>query len=105
MTTAATPLFESPHLTISEKGWASLNRQALLPQTLLARHQRGDWGNVSEEQRRENITSPIRNPKNWKVVSCFGTGKDRIWIYTQRRKKLIYTVFLTAEEWEETIET
>jgi hypothetical protein len=51
----------------------------LLP-ALLARHQSGDWGDVPEEDARENEVS-VRH--GYRIVSSYRVAGERLWVITE----------------------
>ena len=68
------------------------NQQA---QEFLARHQRGDWGELDEHDRAENEFS-IKH--GFRVLSAYRTAKDvRLWIITEADRSS--TTILLPEEY------
>lgn len=61
---------------------------------LLARHQDGDWGDVSPEDARENELS-VR--EGFRVVSSYEVGGERLWIITEADRSS--TCLLLPEEY------
>lgn len=63
--------------------------------TLLSRHQRGDWGDVCEEDRRENELSL---QLNFRLLSSYHTSAgEKIWIITEHDRS--YTTILLPSEY------
>ena len=52
------------------------------PASLLERHQRGDWGEVTPEDARENVLS-VR--EGYRILSSYrvGEGGEKVWIITE----------------------
>jgi hypothetical protein len=50
------------------------------PACYLARHSSGDWGDLDEEDRRENELSL---KQGWRIVSSYPVGEKTIWIITE----------------------
>lgn len=51
----------------------------------LRRHASGDWGEVCEEDRRENELS-LR--EGYRLLSVYGTGASRFWIITEADRSI-----------------
>ncbi len=64
------------------------------PLLLLARHQAGDWGELDEQDRRENALS-LRH--GWRLVSRYPVGEGVVWIITEADRS--YTTILLPEEY------
>ncbi len=65
----------------------------LLP-TLLERHQSGDWGDVPEEDARENEFS-VRH--GFRVVSSYRIAEERLWVITEADRSA--TTILLPEDY------
>ena len=61
---------------------------------LLARHASGDWGDLDEDDRRENQRS-LRY--GWRILSSYSVGEERIWIITEADRSV--TTILLPEEY------
>ena len=61
---------------------------------LLARHRSGDWGELNEQDRRENELSLEHG---WRVLSSYPIGEGRVWIITEADRS--YTTILLPEEY------
>jgi hypothetical protein len=61
---------------------------------LLARHASGDWGDLDEDDRRENQRS-LRY--GWRILSSYSVGEERIWIITEADRAV--TTILLPEEY------
>lgn len=65
------------------------------PLTFLQRHVRGDWGEVSPEDRKENSRS-VQN--GWRILSAYRTAKGvKIWVITEADRSS--TAILLPEEY------
>jgi len=65
------------------------------PFEFLARHQAGDWGEICEEDRRENEFS-VRN--GFRILSAYRTRNNtRIWVITEADRSA--TTLLLPEEY------
>ena len=64
----------------------------LLP-TLLERHQSGDWGDVPEEDARENEFS-VRH--GFRVLSSYRVAGERLWVMTEADRS-VTTLLLPSE--------
>jgi hypothetical protein len=65
------------------------------PLTLLSRHQRGDWGDLDEEDKAENEAS-LR--ENWRLFSSYQlTERIKIWVITEADRSA--TTILLPEEY------
>jgi hypothetical protein len=61
---------------------------------LLSRHVRGDWGDLSEEDKRENEFSV---PRRLRILSAYGHGEDKLWIITEADRSA--TTILRPDEY------
>jgi hypothetical protein len=64
------------------------------PFDYLARHASGDWGDLCEDDRRENERS-LRH--GWRVVSSYPVGKKTVWVITEADRSV--TTLLLPEEY------
>ena len=64
------------------------------PLSYLARHQSGDWGDLDEEDRRENERSLKHG---WRIFSSYPVGEKVIWIITEANRSV--TTILLPEEY------
>jgi hypothetical protein len=60
----------------------------------LDRHASGDWGDLEEEDRRENELS-LRN--GWRIFSSYPVGGKTVWIITEADRSV--TTILLPEEY------
>ena len=71
-----------------------LDRAGVSPTTLLARHARGDWGDIPPEDAAENRLSI---EQGFRVLSNYRLDDDRIWIITEADRTS--TTLLLPEEY------
>jgi hypothetical protein len=64
------------------------------PHVLLARHASGDWGELSEYDRRENERSLKHG---WRILSSYPVGGKTVWIITEADRSV--TTILLSEEY------
>jgi hypothetical protein len=64
------------------------------PAQLLERHQSGDWGDLSEEDWRENDFAVSRRLR---ILSAYGQPPDRLWVITEADRSV--TTILRPEEY------
>jgi hypothetical protein len=63
------------------------------PLQLLERHRSGDWGELDEQDRRENERSLA---KGWRVLSSYPVGEARIWLIIEADRSAT-TILLPQE--------
>ena len=61
---------------------------------LLRRHMTGDWGDLSEDDKKENDYSVSRNLR---ILSAYGTGENKLWLITEADRNT--TTILFPEEY------
>lgn len=76
--TIKSPKFTLGQVVITANASAQLDPAAV--REGLKRHAAGDWGEVGEEDRRENEFS-LR--EGYRLLSVYGHGADRFWIITE----------------------
>jgi hypothetical protein len=64
------------------------------PFEYLARHARGDWGELCAFDRRQN---EIALREGYRVLSCYPVGEERVWIITEADRSI--TTILLPEEY------
>jgi hypothetical protein len=62
--------------------------------TLLHRHVIGDWGELSEADKKENDLSV---QKGRRILSAYGTGESKLWIITEADRSV--TTILRPDEY------
>jgi hypothetical protein len=61
---------------------------------LLSRHVRGDWGDLDEQDKKENEFSV---EKGFRILSTYGTGMTKLWIITEADRSV--TTLLLPDEY------
>ena len=64
------------------------------PLRYLARHASGDWGDLDEEDRRENERSLKHG---WRILSSYPVGGKTVWVITDADRSV--TTLLLPEEY------
>lgn len=64
------------------------------PCFLLARHRRGDWGELNSHDHRENELSLKHG---WRLLSSYPVGDKKVWIITEADRS--YTTILLPSEY------
>jgi len=73
---------------------AALERQQVLPISLLSKHLRGDWGNVSVE---DALANDIALKNGGRLLSSYAIAPDvRIWVITESDRS-VTTLLLPSE--------
>jgi hypothetical protein len=62
--------------------------------TLLHRHVTGDWGDLDEEDKRENDLSV---QKGFRILSAYGKGERKLWFITEANRSV--TTILRPDEY------
>ena len=92
---SATPLFPLGRVVATPGALAALEAAGELPHGYLARHARGDWGDIPEEDARENERS-VR--EGFRILSAYRTGLGtRLWVITEADRSS--TCLLLPEEY------
>ncbi len=80
-TTERKPLFDLGQLVATPGALAALEKSGQSPMEFLSRHVTGDWGEIPEEDRRENQFSL---EKGFRLMSSYRTtANDVVWIITE----------------------
>jgi hypothetical protein len=88
------PLFSLGQIVATPGALAALEKAGQQPQEFLSRHVCGQWGELSEEDRRENQFSLERG---FRLLSSYRTNAgDRLWIITESDRSLT-TLLLPSE--------
>ena len=88
--------FELGEVEVSFHAQAALERSGEKPEKFLSRHQKGDWGEVSEEEKKNNNDIiEKRNTKIKKILSAYSTSfwGEIIWIITEPKKNKTTILF------------
>ena len=89
------PLFPLGRVVATPGALAALEAGGELPHRYLARHVRGDWGEIPDEDRQENELSLKRG---FRILSAYRTRLGvRLWVITEADRSS--TVVLTPEEY------
>lgn len=81
------------HTVITPAAEEVLTRNAVLPSTLLMRHQRGDWGKLSPEDAQSN--NEAVQAKN-QILSCYAVGSEDVWVITDAGHE-VTTILLPSD--------
>jgi hypothetical protein len=90
------PLFSLGQLVATPGALAALGKAGQTPLEFLARHVRGDWGELGDEDRRENQLSLERG---FRLLSSYRTssGDTKVWVITEADRSV--TTLLLPEEY------
>ena len=92
--TAPRPRFPLGHIVATPGALAALAAAGMAPDTLLARHTAGDWGDVGAADAVEDDLSLARG---FRLLSSYRAGDARIWIITEADRSA--TTLLLPEEY------
>lgn len=87
-------LFDLGQLVATPGALAALEKSGQSPMDFLSRHVTGDWGEISEEDRRENQFSL---EKGFRLLSSYRTTAGKIWVITEADRS--YTTLLLPDEY------
>src|SRR4030081_3712036 len=75
------PLFELGQVVATRGAIETMARRGITPAHLFARHQAGDWGDLDDQDKRENEFSV---PRHLRILSAYGpqNDPDRLWVIT-----------------------
>jgi len=89
------PLFSLGQIVATPGALAALEKAGQQPQEFLSRHICGQWGDLCEEDRRENQFSLERG---FRLLSAYRThAGDKLWIITESDRSV--TTLLLPEEY------
>ena len=89
------PLFDLGQLVATPGALATLEKSGQSPMDFLSRHVTGDWGELSEDDRKENQFS-LDN--GFRLLSSYKTNAgDRVWVITESTRS--HTTLLLPEEY------
>ena len=88
------PLFSLGRLVATRGAMALMEAARIDPLELLRRHQSGDWGDLDEEDRRENDYAVSRFLR---IFSAYGKSPDRLWVITEADRSV--TTILRPDEY------
>ena len=93
--TVRKPLFDLGQLVATPGALAALKKSGQNPLDFLSRHITGDWGEIPEEDRKENLFSL---EKGFRILSSYTTNAgDRLWVITESDRQ--HTTLLLPEEY------
>jgi hypothetical protein len=89
------PLFDLGQLVATPGALAALEKAGQNPMDFFSRHVTGDWGELSEDDRKENQLSL---EKGFRLLSSYKTNAgDRVWVITEANRS--HTTILLPEEY------
>jgi hypothetical protein len=90
------PLFPLGQVVATPGALAALEKAGQGPQEFLSRHVQGDWGDLDDEDRKENQLSLERG---FRLLSSYRTNADdaKVWIITESDRSV--TTILLPEEY------
>jgi hypothetical protein len=89
------PLFDLGQLVATPGALAALEKSGQSPMDFLSRHVTGDWGEIPEEDRKENQFSL---EKGFRLMSCYRTtANDLVWVITESSRS--HTTLLLPSEY------
>jgi hypothetical protein len=95
MTTTNTKRFELGRLLMTPGAQEAMEAAGQQPREFLARHSAGDWGDLSEDDKRENDFSVTRHLR---ILSAYHTARnEKLWIITEADRSA--TTILLPEEY------
>ena len=83
-----------PGRIVATPGALSLAERGINLLTYLQRHLNGDWGDLDEEDKRENVFSLEHG---YRLLSAYQTPLGKLWIITEADRSA--TTFLLPEEY------
>lgn len=90
----ATPRFELGQLVATPGALDALTTAGQSPLSFLVRHQAGDWGDLDEEDKRENEFSV---PRELRILSAYRTARgEKVWVITEADRGAT-TILLPSE--------
>jgi hypothetical protein len=94
--TTKNALFPLGQIVATPGALAALGKVGQTPLDFLSRHVCGDWGELSEDDRKENQLSLKRG---FRLLSCYRTSADdtRVWVITEADRSV--TTILLPEEY------
>ena len=90
------PRFELGHIVATPGAIETMERRGIDGLRLLGRHVSGDWGDLEEEDKRENEFSVKRRLR---ILSAYGAhdDADRLWVITEADRSV--TTILRPDEY------
>ena len=88
------PLFELGQLVATPGALAALEKAGQNAMDFLSRHMRGDWGELDEDDLREN---DLGLKKGFRLLSSYRTSaNEKLWVITERDRS-VTTVLLPQD--------
>lgn len=89
------PLFDLGQLVATPGALAALEKTGQTPMEFVSRHVTGDWGELPEEDRKENQFSL---EKGFRLLSSYRTDANEVvWVITEANRS--HTTLLLPEEY------
>jgi len=88
------PRFSLGRIVATPGAIERMEHDGIDPAELLARHVRGDWGDLPPEDAQENELS-VR--EGFRILSSYGAGERRIWVITEADRSV--TTLLRPEDY------
>jgi hypothetical protein len=89
------PLFDLGQLVATPGALAALEKTGQTPMEFLSRHVTGDWGDIPEEDRKENQYSLEHG---FRLLSSYRTNADQVvWVITEANRS--HTTLLLPDEY------
>ena len=89
------PLFDLGQLVATPGALTALEKTGQNPMEFLSRHVTGDWGEIPEEDKKENLFSL---EKDFRLLSSYRTtAGDRVWVITEADRS--HTTILLPDEY------
>jgi hypothetical protein len=93
--TQRSPLFDLGQLVATPGALAALEKSNQSPMEFLSRHVTGDWGEIPEEDKKENQFSL---EKGFRLMSSYKTSaQDTLWVITEGSRS--HTTLLLPSEY------
>jgi hypothetical protein len=93
--TTKPPLFDLGQLVATPGALAALEKSGQSPMEFLSRHVTGDWGDIPQEDRKENQYSLERGLR---LLSSYRTAADQVvWVITEGSRS--HTTLLLPDEY------
>jgi len=90
-----TSLFSLGQVVATSGALEALERAGDMPEVYLGRHERGDWGDVCEEDWKDNEFSVNRNLRLFSTYTL-SDGETKLWIITEADRSAT-TLLLPSE--------
>ena len=89
------PLFDLGQLVATPGALAALEKSGQSPMDFISRHVTGDWGEIPEEDKKENQFSL---EKGFRLLSSYRTSaNDVVWVITEASRS--HTTLLLPDEY------